>query len=377
MFILIIARGYPSNQYPLNGIFEFDQAEALNRLGHKVIYASIDLRSVRRWRKWGINYFQKSEIEIYNISLPLGRIYWKVQYLIGKLALLVLYKVILKNNGKPDIIHAHFTLVSAIASILKKREDIPFVVTVHNSNINKNVIRKRDYLLGEVAFKNADKVISVSSALSKKIMQHFGIITEIVPNIVNTSCFTFNGEKFNAKFTYISVGNLNHNKGYDLLIEAFHDAKFDKNVNLLIVGSGYLKYQLQCKIDSFGLKNQIFLLGSKCREEVGKLMHKSKVFVLASRSETFGLVYIEAMLSGLPVIATCCGGPEDFINENNGILIPINNVQCLVDALIFMYNNIDIYDNAEISKSCFSKFSPKEIGFRLSNIYNEILNQKS
>ena len=60
MFILIIARSYPTKKSPLNGIFEFDQAKALHNLGHKVILASIDLRSIRRWRKWGVSYSCKN-----------------------------------------------------------------------------------------------------------------------------------------------------------------------------------------------------------------------------------------------------------------------------------------------------------------------------
>ena len=59
MKVLIISRGYPTGKYPLNGIFEFDQAKALANLGHKVIFASVDMRSIRRIRKWGIEKIKK------------------------------------------------------------------------------------------------------------------------------------------------------------------------------------------------------------------------------------------------------------------------------------------------------------------------------
>jgi len=54
MYVLFIARGYPTNKYKTYGIFEFDQAKALAKQGHKVVYAAIDLRSIRRWRKWDL-----------------------------------------------------------------------------------------------------------------------------------------------------------------------------------------------------------------------------------------------------------------------------------------------------------------------------------
>lgn len=74
MNVLIIARGYPTNKYKMNGIFEFDQAKALVEAGHNVFYAAIDLRSLRRWRKWGIERKSIDGVNIYAINIPCGRI---------------------------------------------------------------------------------------------------------------------------------------------------------------------------------------------------------------------------------------------------------------------------------------------------------------
>ena len=63
MYILIVASGYPTEKYKLNGIFEFDQAVALSKMGHKVIYACVDLRSIRRKRKWGFEQLEKKRRE--------------------------------------------------------------------------------------------------------------------------------------------------------------------------------------------------------------------------------------------------------------------------------------------------------------------------
>ena len=89
MFVCVVARGYPTNKYEMNGIFEFDQARALNQLGHKVIFVAIDLRSLRRWRKWGIEHFIKDGVEIYAINIPLGRLPHNVLRYVGQLLSLI------------------------------------------------------------------------------------------------------------------------------------------------------------------------------------------------------------------------------------------------------------------------------------------------
>jgi glycosyltransferase involved in cell wall biosynthesis len=374
MFILIIGRSQPTLKHPLNGIFEFDQAKALHNLGHKVVFASINLCSIRRWRKWGTSYFVKNGIEVYDVSIPLGRVPWRISYYFGEIGLLYIYRKIKKKYGKPDIIHAHFTMIGAIASILKKKYNLPLVFTEHSSSINRNAISRKTFSFGKIAFKNADKIISVSLALSKRIRQHFYVDSIIVHNLADSSIFNFNEKVQDDKFTFISVGSLIYEKGHDLLIEAFHHANLNNNVYLYIIGGGHLQAKLQKKINTFGLNEKIILTGQIERNEIGRIMQRSDAFVLASRVETFGVVYIEAMLAGLPVIATACGGPEEFVDKDNGILIPVDNVELLAKALIDMHNNINKFKREQISQQCRHNFSPEVIGKRLSQIYSEVLN---
>ena len=69
-------------------------------------------------------------------------------------------------------------------------------------------------------------------------------------------------------------------------------------------------------------------------------MRHSNAFVLASRTETFGVVYIEALSQGLPVIATRCGGPESIVTSDNGLLVPIENIPELTKALLTLYKTM-------------------------------------
>jgi len=378
MFILIIAGGYPQKASPLNGIFEFDQAKALQEKGNKVVFVSIDLRSIRRKRKLGKYNSTINNIEVYNYSIPLGRLPEKVLLFFGKFAINKIFRDILKKHGPPDIIHAHFTRTGNIAALIKEKYDIPLVITEHSSQINKDVITPSLKKIAINAYNKADAVITVSSALQQKIKAHFNINSCVVHNITEIETFKFKHQSVKKdEFVFISAGGLNYNKGFDTLIKAFKRANFDKNIKLKIVGDGLIKTQLKNLIYSEKLSQQVDLLGFLPRLKIAELMESCDAFVLASRSETFGVVYIEALCAGLPVIATKCGGPEDFINETNGILVPVNNEPQLTDALKKMVNNIGNYDKKSISDNCALKFSPDTIANQLIQIYNHTINNQS
>ena len=100
------------------------------------------------------------------------------------------------------------------------------------------------------------------------------------------------------------------------------------------------------------------------------------MFVLPSRAETFGVVYIEAMAVGLPVIATKCGGPEAFINQDNGLLINTDSLDELLNAMKYMYNNISSFDQFNIASSTFDDFSPVNVGNRIVDEYRIALNRR-
>lgn len=378
MFIIIIAGGYPQKSSPLNGIFEFDQAKALQAKGNKIVFVSIDLRSIRRKRKLGKYHSKINNIEIYNYSIPLGCLPDKVLLFFGKFAINRIFRDVLKKHGRPDIIHAHFTHPGNIAAYIKEKYDIPLVITEHSSQINKDVITPSVKKMALNAYKKADIVITVSSALQARIKAHFNIDSLVIHNIAEIEIFNFQHSPVSKnEFVFISAGGLNYGKGFDTLINAFKNANFNENIKLKIVGDGPLKKQLKNLIHSENLSRQIELLGFMPRSRIAELMKNCDAFVLASRNETFGVVYIEALRSGLPVIATKCGGPEDFIDETNGLLVPVNNIPLLTDALKKMIHNIGNYNRKLISEECSKKFAPDTIANQLMQVYNQIINNKS
>ncbi len=376
MKVLFISRGFPNKTDTIYGSFEADQAKAVQAKGIQPIFLCIDRRfHAPKGRKWGITKEVIEDIIIYRLficPLPINfclRLTTCLAILFGR----YLFKRIIKENGLPDIIHAHYLFNIPIAVDLGEKYKIPIVATEHWSVVNGNKKPSDVIFLMKKYYKTIDSLISVSDSFKMEIFKVVGVDSIVVNNIVDTSYYYYT-ESFlhnNSIFRFVSIGSLIKRKGFNILIEAFKELD-DLPIQLTIVGDGPEKKNLQQLIDKYELHEKVELVGTKCRDEIRNIFRNSKCFVLPSYNETFGVVYIEALASGLPVIATSCGGPETFITKEDGILIPINNIQALVDALKDMFLNINVYDKKKISERCISKFSSEVIGNQIMQVYKSI-----
>lgn len=273
--------------------------------------------------------------------------------------------------------HSHFVQISSLAIEFKKILNVPLVVTEHSSLLNSSLIRPNIFALAKKVYNKADLVITVSNSLKEKLMDHFNVNSIVVNNIVDNTVFNVGSDlkqkSIIDEFVFVSVGNLTYNKGFDLLIKAFHLSKFNSKVKLKIIGDGELKEELSKEVEKMCLKTEVEFMGFQSREKIIEEFQNSTAFVLPSRGETFGVVYIEALMAGLPVIGTKCGGPEEFINQKNGLLVPINDVIKLSEAMIYMVKMHNIYDRFEISKYAQKKFSPNIIAEQIISLYNKVL----
>jgi glycosyltransferase involved in cell wall biosynthesis len=373
MRVFVISKGMPTEQYPLNGIFEFDQAKALARSGAEVAMLVIDFRSGSYKRKYGFSEYETEGVRVFELSLPLG-LYRRALPLLRYL-LIKVYKKAVKACGQPDIIHAQFYSIGAIAAVLKKRYKVPFVITEHSSKLNTDLhnISQLDLNLAKSAYQCADKLIAVSHALAANLKNNFQVEATVIPNIVDVSQFQYVERTPKDDFTFISVGNLVKIKGFDQLLEAFAEAfKADNAVKLSIVGDGPELENLQNTVTRLNLNGKVSLLRTIGRNRIKSFYQEGDAFVLASHSETFGVVFIEAMATGLPVIATSCGGPNDIVTENAGYLIPVDDRQALVSALQAMRNNAYNFNSLEISRNCIEKYSPETVGRQIIEAYASV-----
>jgi glycosyltransferase involved in cell wall biosynthesis len=102
---------------------------------------------------------------------------------------------------------------------------------------------------------------------------------------------------------------------------------------LTVVGNGPSRRSLEDLATALNIDDQVRFTGTLDREEVRAAYSSSDVFVLASRTEPFGVVLVEAMATGLPLVATRSGGPEDIVTPNTGILVPTDDPEALAAAV--------------------------------------------
>lgn len=378
MKALIISRGVPTAKAPLNGIFEWDQALALKNANVDVAFLALDFRKITEKRFWGIRRYVRDGIAVFELSLPTG-IYRRGLPILQALCSRM-YKKVVRNWGKPDVLHTHFYFMGAIAAKLPKLAGIPMVHTEHSSKLNKPLaaISSLDKKLAQKAFTAASVITAVSTAYANRLHQNFGIKAQVVPNVLalslsgtSTSSVT-DGEPI-TPFTWVSVGRLIQPKGFDTLLEAFAQTlKEDANQQLQIIGDGPQKVALQTKIEQLHLTDKVKLLGAMPRNKVQECLADAHAFVLLSQSETFGVSYIEAMAMGLPVVATDCGGPADFVNHKNGLLVPVNNTLMASQAMQNMLDRYATYSPHQIAKQVQDAYSPAAIAKQLMAIYTTV-----
>ncbi len=375
MNILLFSRGYPSKDDVQWGCFEKDQALALKKLGHNVVFISIDGRFRFYYRKLGVTKIEDKDFIVYNLFLipfAILKLFGKSFFLwyLRKMTSLLYARI--EKEFTPNIIYAHYLTNIYAASVIKRKTGIPLVGIEHWSMLNRDVLSSFVKAMGEVAYQSVDSLISVSESLRQRILSHFSKDSIVIHNMVNLGFknkpvdYIFSPKR---DFKIVSVGSLFYGKGYDVLINAFHKSKlFEKGSIITIVGEGNERRNLEKQIKILGLQNNIFLVGQKNKNEIVEILLSNDLFVHSSRGENFSVAIIEGQAAGLPVIATLCGGAMECINKKNGLIVQIDDVDGLSEAMKYMYHHINEYNKEEISKECLNKYSSSAIAKQINEV---------
>lgn len=380
MFILMISRGIPSNKHPQWGCFEKDQAEALVSCGHKVVVICHDGRFLLEWRKIGLSQYNINNVEYYNYFLYPQKftdiISHKLSLYINKKIIAYLFNIIVKKHGKPDIILGQMFGNTLKGIHLSQKFNLPIIGIEHLARFNENNLENWGYTKEDATYtyNHVDAAITVSTKLQQSLKRHFNINSHVVPNLVGNDFF-YKPKLNTDSFTIITTGSLIERKGFDLLIKALSVCKdrLPRHWETIIIGGGHLRNNLQQLIYDYQLQKHIVLVGSKSKTEIVQLLHNSDLFVLPSRNETFGVVYIEALACGLPIIATDCGVPPEIVTPENGLFIPTENINELAKAITYIAQNIHLYNRKAIAEDCQARFSSKVIAQQLADIFEETI----
>lgn len=382
MHIMVIPSWYATSRNKVHGSFFKEQFKALSNAGIKVTVAYNEIWPItmigRIKEKRGIQYSVEDNLNTYRYKdfnyFPKNPMMFKsFNRRMDKL-----YKEIVQKEGKIDIIHAHSAFWGGIAAdYISRKYNIPLVLTEHSSlkyaKYAKDSYKKYIYK----AYDDADCLIAVGNGLKKEMENYTKNNIKVIHNMVDLKRFSIESEESHNKdkktgFNLFSCAFLEEGKGMELLIKAFSQVFKGTEASLRIGGDGSLRCELEELIKELGMENQISLLGSLSRDEVAEEMRKCDSFVLASEHETFGVVYIEALASGKPVIGTYNGGADDIIKDYNGIIVEKNNIGKLKNALVKMKNDYKIYDKNEIREKTILSYSEKVLVEELKGVYKEV-----
>lgn len=379
MHIMFIPSWYSNVRNKVHGSFFKEQALELQKAGVKVTVAYNEV-----WPLTMLGKIHEEKGLKYNVEDGLKTYRYKNYNYIPKNPLMFkvfnkrmekLYKEIVKKEGVIDIIHAQSSLWGGIsAAYIAEKYNIPLVITEHSS-VERGPYVKKSYIPFICdSYKKAQKVITVGNGLKNEIESLSGRQDiEVIGNLVDLSKFTIKKRIKNEKFIFFSLAFLEGEKGFDTLIKSFAKKFKDKEAVLYIGGDGSQRSWLEALTVENGVKDQIIFLGALSRDDVSKWMNKCDCFVLPSRYETFGVVYIEALASGRPVIGALNGGAEDIINNLNGYLVPIDDIDKLAEKMLELYKKIDSYNEEEIRSDCLKRFSPEVIVNKIISVYKEVL----
>ncbi len=343
MHVLFVPSWYSTIDKPWRGAFFHDQARALKRLGLQVGLAFVERRSLSRLTPSALaeSHFQidcSQESDIPTLRMKGWSTF--AQTTLGSLAWSQLMRHLVKSYaaryGVPDLIHAQSAMWGGWAG-MRAAQDLgrPYVITEHSSSILMGRLAGGDLSRARRIYQRAAGVMAVSTVLGRSVDRIAGTpLCEIVPNAVDPDFFTLPPVPRTSAARFLSVGDLIPGKRIDLLIRAFARLRQRQpEARLVIVGSGKEEPHLRQWVHALALDEAVEFTGPLSRSGVRQQMWKASALVLPSDCETFSVVLIEALSTGLPVLATRCGGPEEILTPELGILIDRDDLDGLADGM--------------------------------------------
>jgi glycosyltransferase involved in cell wall biosynthesis len=289
------------------------------------------------------------------------------------------------HRGRPfDLIHAHFIYPDGvIAARLGQRYGVPVVTTEHAPWLPWFDDYPRVRRLVGTALETIHVVSAVSESHRRNLLEAVGpgIRTVVLPNVLDTRTFNLGEPPHQPDGNQILfVGVVRHVKGLDILVRALALlANRRPALRLQVVGApffrGYARdaQKVHELIASLRLTDRVRFTGQATPAEVARAMRRSALLVVPSRREIFSAVTIEALGSGIPVVATRCGGPEEILTPTTGRLVPTEDPQALADGIEDVLDNRATFDPRRLHEYAAGRFGPEPSRARFRRLYADAL----
>lgn len=263
---------------------------------------------------------------------------------------------------KPHIIHSHLESVTFHTCRGLSKYNTSIVQTIHSTVINYHLLQKY-YIKRKIK-----GYVAISEEVRKNIINLLKVSnknTYLIYNGVNLDKFKlFKRNLEKIPMNIIAIGRLTKAKNYENLLTAFKYLldKLNNNGSMLpklnIVGDGELRETLIQLVSDLKIANYVEFYGS--RNDIPNLLAKSDIYVMSSEWEGLSISLIEAVASGIPIVATDAGSNYEIIeNEINGLLVPIKQPVLLANAIYRLLEDPRL--RTVLSNNCSSKINKFEI----------------
>jgi teichuronic acid biosynthesis glycosyltransferase TuaC len=384
--LVAIPSWYKSARGSGGGYFR-DQALALQRAGWQVAMLAPDIYTPRDLRRGRAPAVRGRAVSVEddglptwrrNALVPVPRLPYRnaAAFALCGLRLFAEYRA---ANGAPDLIQAHGALNAGVAALaIRRRHGIPFILTEHSTAFAQGRLRwwERDLVRRVIA--GAERCLAVSPQLARLLeAQYAGSSWQYLPNpfgdvFVVEAASTSVPHDPAMPFVFVCVARLSPEKGHALLIEAFAEAFHgDPGTRLRIVGEGPTREGLERLCAARGVAGWVDFLGLLPASGVREELLAADAFVLPSDVETFGVVVIEALACGRPVVVTASGGPDHLVTAANGLLVPTRDPSALSDALRDMRRRAAEYDPTAIRADALRLYGPDAFARRFAEAIGE------
>lgn len=372
--ILIISFWNPTDKEPQKGIFIQDQAAAVCSLSEGIVFLRVNVMHSGNviLRK------EVNESQFYGnreITINLYSLLWKFYFINPWLLTRIIKKILSQGfpEIKPDLIHSNVIFPCGIvAYLMTKDTNTEMVISEHWSKTEKLLNHPLYRKTALKAYLKNRTVIAVSEFLAAKIRAGTGHKNiKVIPNIVNTSLFSYKQKTDPDKNTLICtcVASWKPPKRLDLIIDSLRKFVLESgySVELNVVGNGIQADNR--KAEKVPENLHIFWHGYLAKEAIVPLLHKSHLFLHASETETFSIVTAEALSTGTPVLASARGALPELIHEYNGMLAE-NDIDSWYNCLCELINRSFVHE--AIASENQLRFSPENIGKAILDVYNKV-----
>ena len=294
----------------------------------------------------------------------------------------------LNAKRKYDVINTHFAIPSGPAgNYISKKFKIPNVLSIHGGDIydpSKSLSPHKTPVLKNVVRKmliNADEVIAQSSDTKRNAISFYGVNREIkiIPLGIKPTQYPIKSRKelglAEDKFIFSTIGRLIRRKNLEALFEIIKGVNLSFPAQLLIMGDGPERENLERKIHELNIEQSVKFLGRVSEEEKFQYLDLSDVYLSTAMHEGFGMVFLEAIKCGLPVICYDKGGQIDFLKDGQtGFFILLDNKNLFIEKLNHLLaNKQEISKIGNHNKKYVEKFFIKNIAQQYYRVFENLI----